>query len=248
MAKQPFGALIIHGFTSSLDCVKGLQPPLSALGLPTRMPVLRGHGAATPDALRGVRWQDWVADGEAALADLLTEVERVIVVGHSMGTLVAINLAADHGDDIDSIVLAAPAIQLASALAPGRPLGFLVPVVRRVLRKWDMPPKRADPALLDNDTNYPWAPMEAIAQLLAFSEQARDRLHEVRVPTLVLQSRADTTVLPVSAEIVLSGIATQSADKRIVWFERTEHEMFLDAETDAVIAAVIDYVRARASG
>lgn len=248
MARQPFGALIIHGFTSSLDCVKGLQPPLAALGLPTRMPVLRGHGRATPDALRGVRWQDWVADGEAALADLLTDVERVIVVAHSMGTLVAINLVADHGSDIDSVVLAAPAVQLASPLAPGRPLGFLVPVVRRVLRKWDMPPKRADPALLHNDTNYPWAPMEAIAQMLGFSKQARDRLPEVNVPTLVLQSRADTTVLPVSAEIVLGGIATQPADKRILWFERTEHEMFLDVEADAVIAAVVDYVRARVSG
>lgn len=248
MANKTFGVLIIHGFTSSLDCVKGLQPPLAALGLPTRMPVLRGHGAATPDALRGVGWQDWVADGEAALADLLTEVERVIVVAHSMGTLVAINLAADHRRDIDSVVLAAPAVQLASPLAPGRPLGFLVPVVRRVLRKWDMPPKRADPALLHNDTNYPWAPMEAIAQMLAFSKQARDRLPEVNVPTLVLQSRADTTVLPVSAEIVLGGIATQPADKRILWFERTEHEMFLDVEADAVIAAVVDYVRARVSG
>lgn len=248
MANKTFGVLIIHGFTSSLDCVKGLQPPLAALGLPTRMPVLRGHGAATPDALRGVRWQDWVADGEAALADLLTEVERVIVVAHSMGTLVAINLAADHRRDIDSVVLAAPAVQLASPLAPGRPLGFLVPVVRRVLRKWDMPPKRADPALVDNDRNYPWAPMEAIAQMLAFSKQARDRLPEVNVPTLVLQSRADTTVLPVSAEIVLGGIAAQPADKRILWFERTEHEMFLDVEADAVIAAVVDYVRARISG
>ncbi len=41
------------------------------------------------------------------------------------------------------------------------------------------------------------------------------------------------------------GIATHPADKRILWFERTEHEMFLDVEADAVIAAVADYVRAR---
>ncbi len=47
----------------------------------------------------------------------------------------------------------------------------------------------------------PWAPMEAIAQMLGFSKQARDRLPEVNVPTLVLQSRADTTVLPVSAGV-----------------------------------------------
>jgi len=55
MAKQPFGALIIHGFTSSLDCVKGLQPPLAALGLPTRMPVLRSR--TTTRTTHGRRWR-----------------------------------------------------------------------------------------------------------------------------------------------------------------------------------------------
>ena len=53
MAKQPYGVLIVHGFTSSLDCVSGIEPPLKALGLPTRMPVLRGHSAESPEALRG---------------------------------------------------------------------------------------------------------------------------------------------------------------------------------------------------
>lgn len=90
--------------------------------------------------------------------------------------------------------------------------------------------------------------MEAIAQMLAFSKQARDRLREVNVPTLALQGRADTTVLLIGAEIVLGDITTQPANKRIFWFERTEHEMFLDAEADAAIATVVDYVRTRISG
>jgi len=96
MSKKPYGVLIIHGFTSSLDCVCEIEPPLKALGLPTRMPVLRGHNAGSPEALRGVTWLDWVADAKSALQDLLTEVERAIIIGHSMGGLVALNLAADH--------------------------------------------------------------------------------------------------------------------------------------------------------
>ncbi len=245
MSKAPLGVLIVHGFTSSLDCVRDIAPPLEAMGLPTRMPVLRGHGADTPEALRGVRWQDWVADAADALRDLLTEVDRAIIVGHSMGTLVTISLAADFGADIDSVVLAAPAVQLASPLAPGRPLGFLVPLVQRVMPKWDMPPNYADPSLAQYDTNYPWAPMEAIAQLLAFSKVARDRLPDVQVPACILQSRNDSTVAPESAEIVYAEIGTPPADKTIVWFEKTEHEMFRDCERDAAVAAVADFVRAR---
>ena len=120
MARQPLGAVILHGFTSSLDCVSPVQAPVEALGLPTRMPVLRGHGAESPDALRGVVWQDWVDDAEAALQDLLTEVECSIVIGHSMGALATLMLAAPHAGDgtSDSIIVVAPAVQLASPVAP----------------------------------------------------------------------------------------------------------------------------------
>ena len=247
MAKQPLGVLIVHGFTSSLDCVRPMQPPIEALGLPTRMPVLRGHGADSPEASLGVVWQDWVDDAEAALQDLLTEVERAIIIGHSMGALVTLTLAANHAgeDTLDSIVLVAPAVQLTSPVAPGRPFSFLLPVVTRVKRRHNMPPVRADKSLEKYDTNYPWAPMSAIEELLIFSSKARERLSEIDVPALIVQSRNDSTVAPESAEIVYAGITTPVQDKRIVWFEQTEHEMFRDCEREAVVDVVVDYVRER---
>lgn len=248
MTRQPLGVLIIHGFTSSVDCVRGIEKGLAPLGLPTRVPLLRGHGADSPEALRGVRWRDWVADAEAALQDLLTEVEKAIVVGHSMGGLITIWLAADHRDEasLDSIVLAAPAVQVTSPLAPGRPLSFLVPLAVRLLDKYEMPPTYADPSLARYDTNYPWAPIDAIEQFLAFSGAARRRLPEVDVPTLIMQSRNDSTVAPESAEIVYKAIATPPADKEIVWFQQTEHEMFRDCEREAAIRTVVDFVQRRA--
>ena len=185
MVKEPLGVLIVHGFTSSLDCVNGIEPPLKALELPTRMSVLPGHGADTPEALRGVTWFDWVAGAEAALTDLLAEVDETIVVGHSMGGLVTLTLAADHGEMIDSIVVAAAAVQLASPLAPGRRLSFLSPLVARLFSKWGLPPVYADPVLARDDTNCPWAPMDAIGSLFEFSSVTRRRLPEVRAPALI---------------------------------------------------------------
>ncbi|MGC9521231.1 MAG: alpha/beta hydrolase [Anaerolineae bacterium] len=247
MTKEPLGVLIIHGFTSSLDCVRGIREGLAPLDVPATMPVLRGHGADSPEALRGVQWEDWVADAEAALQDLLTEAEKVVVVGHSMGGLVTIWLAADHRDEdvLDSIVLAAPAVLVSSPFAPGRPLAFLAPLVARLLDKYDMPPKYADPSLARYDTNYLWAPMEAIQQFLAFAQAARRRLPEVNVPTRILQSRSDSTVVPKSAEVVYQAIATPPTEKEIIWFERTEHEMFRDCEREAAIQAVVDFVEER---
>jgi carboxylesterase len=245
MTKQPFGVLIVHGFSSSLDCVNGVQPPLQALGLPTRMPTLRGHGAGSPDALRGVVWQDWVADAEAALQDLLTQAQRAIIVGHSMGGLVTLTLAAERAEVIDSIVVAAAAVQLASPLAPGRPLHFLAPLVARLRGELDMPPTYADPELVQYDTNYPWVPGDATLSLLEFSKITRLRLPEIRVPALIMQSRNDSTVAPESATIIYEGISTPREQKRLVWFDETEHEMFRDCQRDDTVETVVDWVRER---
>jgi carboxylesterase len=245
MPKGKLGVLVIHGFTSSLDCVSGVEDAIRELGLPTRMPVLRGHSADSPLALKGVTWQDWVSDARAALQDLLTEVEKAVVFGHSMGGLVTLALAADGGGMIDSIVVAAAAIQINSIFAPGRPLSFLAPIVTRVLTRIDMPPVYADPELAAHDTNYRWAPTDAVAALFDFSRAMRARLPDVYVPALIMHSRRDSAISPESAEIIYRRIATPPAEKKIVWFYETEHEMFRDLEREATIRTVVDYVRER---
>ncbi len=247
MSKHPYGVLIIHGFTASLDCVRDVEPPLRALDVPTRMPVLRGHGAESPEALRGVRWPDWVADAEVALKELLDEAERVILFGHSMGGLVALTLAAEYGPKIDSLVVAAPAIQMTSPFAPGKPLRFLAPLFVRLFKKWDLPPLYADMELVKDDTNYMWAPTDTIASFLEFGEKTRQRLTDIQVPTLIMQSHKDTVVAPESANIVYEGIATPAGQKEITWFEVTEHEMFRDCEREAAVQTVVDYVNSRVS-
>jgi carboxylesterase len=246
MSKKPYGVLILHGFTASLDCVREIEPPLKALGLPTRMPVLRGHGAESPQALKGVTWHDWVADAESALQDLLTEVEKVIVIGHSMGGLVTLTLAADHADEIDSIILAAAAVQMTSPMAPGHPFNFLAPVLGVILKKWDFPQDAyADKSLIQYNTNYLWAPIDAVESLLDFSKATRKRLAEVKLPALIIQSHNDSSVAPESAEIIYKQISTPAELKRIAWFEITEHEMFRDCERYAIIDVIANYVRER---
>ncbi len=246
MLKKPhYGVLIIHGFRANLDLVRCLEPPIKSLGLPIRMPLLRGHGAASPAALDGVTWQDWVSDAETALQELLTEVEHVIIVGHSMGGLVALWLAIKYENRIDSVVVSAAAIQLTSQFAPGQRLHWLAPLLARLVKRWTLPAIYADPVLAEGDTKYPWVPTAAIAEVFKFSQVMRPRLSEVTVPILIMQSRRDTTVAPESAEVIYQTISTPSEQKRILWFEATDHEMFRDCERDKAIQAVADYVRER---
>lgn len=246
MSKKPLGVLILHGFTSSLDTVNGLASPLEALKLPYRMPILRGHGAESPEALCGVTWHDWVADAEKALEDLLTEVDKVIVCGFSMGGAVALVLATGKQKGaIDSIVTASVGVKAVSPLAPGRPLSFLKPLVTTFLKKWDFPPVYADPELVKFDTNYKWAPMDSVLSLLDLMQVVEQILPEIKHPILIMHSRIDTLAHPESAEIIYKGISTSAENKQLVWFEKTNHEIFLDCERDAAIKTVVDYVKVR---
>ncbi len=223
--KQTHGILIIHGFAASLDSVRDLQAPLERLHLTVRMPVLRGHGAETPDALRGVTWRDWVSDSEASLRALLKDVDNAIVIGHGMGGMLALILAANNHEGIDSLVLAAASIKLPKPMVTRMRVQVLSPLVQRTFPRWGLPPVYTDKELRKSDTNYHWAPMDAIRSFIELTEVTRGRLDEVTVPTLIIQSRKDRTISDDCPEIIRTGISTPAKLKRIKWFEQSEHEL-----------------------
>jgi len=115
------GALLLHGFTGNPDTMRPLQAPLEALGVEVSLPLLRGHGASSPQALIGVTWADWLDDGADALAELCTRVDRVILVGHSMGALGPWRHQLPMGADGGPALVAGLRLSHQPAAAPGIP-------------------------------------------------------------------------------------------------------------------------------
>lgn len=243
--RAPVGLLLLHGFSGSTATFADLEPELVQAGVVVKAPLLRGHGHDSPQALAGVTWSDWLDDASIALAELRALAGPVIVLGHSMGALIAALLAAEQPAAIDSLVLAATPVRLASPLAPGRPLEFLTPLLGRLLRSWPLPGDYADPVLAASDTSYPWVPMDALLSFLQLSVVVRRRLAEVHQPILILHSRADRIVAPAAVDLLASGLGTPGEQLRVVWFERSGHELFRDCEAEAVIASVLQFVDER---
>jgi carboxylesterase len=65
------------------------------------------------------------------------------------------------------------------------------------------------------------------------------------VPILILHGRNDTQNSPKGAELLYSRISTPEAQKRLVWFEKTDHDMFNDCEWETVINTVGSYIEER---
>lgn len=93
--------LLLHGYTDSCRSFDRLLPHLPA-GLRALAPSQRGHGkAGRPDD--GYGPADLAADA-VALLDALG-IGRAIIVGHSMGSQVALRLALDHPARVRGLVL-----------------------------------------------------------------------------------------------------------------------------------------------
>lgn len=228
------GALVLHGFTSSLDTVKGLAPHLQAAGIPYRMPYLRGHGR-TPEALRGVKWRDWVDDAAAALDDLLSEVDQATIVGLSMGGLVTLSLLLERPQRLGGAVLVAPFLEAAN------PLARYCEVLALFVKKFPAP----KPPAYENYvcTNYTWFPTDSFVQCHRFQKHLEPRLKEITLPLLVLGSTRDTVASPRGVQRVYDSVG--SSQKAIRWFNRTGHEMMQGCEKDAVFAEIMAFLEAR---
>lgn len=111
--------LLLHGFTDCAESYRLLLPHLAGCHLV--IPDLRGHGTSFRGPIGSL---DTLAGDVEAVADALG-LRRVLVVGHSMGALVAITLAARGRVDLSGLVTisgslrpAGPSLQaLAGAMA-----------------------------------------------------------------------------------------------------------------------------------
>ncbi len=234
--------LLIHGFTSGPSAFEFLIPRLLEKDFEPVVPTLRGHGLDSWQKLEGVEWEGWLSDARRALEAIAFEQGSTVVIGHSMGGLLALLLAADHPGQVGGLVLAGAALHLASPFGPGRPLGFLQPLVKRLFRSWDMTPFYTDRSMLSSDRNYRRAPMSSIATFMELVGETKGRLSGVTAPALILQGRRDRRVNWKSADMIANGISTPAAGKRVEILGETDHEMFRDCERNNIIARVLEYL------
>lgn len=228
------GVLLLHGFTGHLNTVNGLVPSLEAAGIPYRMPVLRGHGTRYQD-MRGVTARDWYVDAEKALLDLWHSVDRVVVVGLSMGGLVALELAMRHPDKIAGVATMAAALKFAD------PLSALTPLLSKVVRYWPSPESFNDKSLKVDCKNYPMFATDAFSSLYAYAKQIAARLPEVHVPIRILHSKKDQIIAPESANIIYERVS--SPHREIIWYQQSGHEMGQDLEAAQVFKDVMEFVQ-----
>ncbi len=92
---QPRGALLLHGFTATPHQLREMGEYLAARGVSVLAPRLAGH-ASSPRDLARTTWRDWYLSALDGYDMLRPLVESLWVVGLSLGSLLALYLAAQR--------------------------------------------------------------------------------------------------------------------------------------------------------
>jgi pimeloyl-ACP methyl ester carboxylesterase len=168
---------------------------------------LRSHG-------RGIQGERFslvdCADDVAALVDVL-ELEKVLVAGYSMGSIVAQRVWRQHGSRVSGLVLCATTDRFQLTLAErgfftgmgATMLGLralsrsrtAVHASRAAARALDVEPRDIEEwALAELRSTSPWAVAEAVAAL--GRHHSRPWLGGIDVPTAVVVNRRDRVIAP----------------------------------------------------
>jgi carboxylesterase len=196
------------------------------------MPLLPGHGTQVEDLLP-FGFDDWYETAEAALVTLAERVDRVVVVGLSMGGALTCLLAIEH-PEIAGIACVNPATQVNDEIRA---------TVEAVLADGSdfIPPVGSDIALEGATENaYPATPVPPLLTMFDAADRFATRLGEITCPTLVITSRQDHVVPPSDSEFLAGQVA---GPVEHVWLEQSYHVATIDHDGPEVARRIVEFAQ-----
>jgi alpha-beta hydrolase superfamily lysophospholipase len=248
-SRAPHGTvLVVHGLGEHAERYVRLAADLSTAGWAVQAWDQRGHGAS--EGARGaIAASSSLLDDLALLLRTLRD-ERaprpLVLLGHSMGGVVAARAVAAGDADADALVLSSPAfdlalsrwqrwvLDLAERVAPDRPMhnGIAPQWISRdlqVVRNY-VDDTRVHDRITPRLARFI---VDAGAAVLAAAPYWR-------MPTLLLWAGADRCVAPQGSAAFVAAAPLQWVQARC--FDGLAHEIFNEPERDLVVGALIDWL------
>lgn len=244
--REPVANLVIvHGYAEHSGRYERVGGLLAAEGIAPWAIDLRGHGRSSGERAS-------VEDLDHLLDDTRRVLERAraarpalpaMLLGHSMGGLVATAFALRFPGELAGLVLSGPAVGDPSAIEPLLDLEPLPDVVLssellardpRVGEDYDRDP-----------LNYrgPFR-RETLRSLVAGAHAVRARFAELELPLLLLHGGDDALIEPAASRDLHAGAA--SPDKELAIYPGLRHEVLNEPEGPEITGRIAGWVRERA--
>lgn len=221
------GCLLIHGFTGSPDEVRPLGEELERNGYEVKIPILAGHSGSRKEFSR-VKWKEWVRTAEESLTELYRQSPDVIVVGFSMGGMIAAHLATRY--PVQKLILLSTPL-----FYPNFRQIFMDLWEEWMVSGWRVPAKLWE---------YLWRifiiPKRTVWQFHQLVRNLSLDIPKVKVPTLIIHGNRDDIVHPRSSQAIYNQIAT--TDKALYFLPNSKHMICREQEVDLLKELVLQFI------
>ena len=205
--------LLIHGYTGSPSELRELGERLHYKGYTVQGLLLNGHGT-NPEDLDGVTYEKWTQSVKSAASALKETYGKVVLVGMSMGGLLALDCASTV--PVDGVIVISTPIYLFDWRS------HFLWLAEKVTRSM---------------------PLSGVREFLRLLSTVKKRtLPRVTAPLLIIQSEADRTVRPQSAQYIYEHAA--SPLKRIEMLPQGKHVLTLYKERGLVYQKIDRFLEA----
>ncbi len=251
------GVLLIHGLTGTPNEMRLLGKGLHRAGYTVYGMQLAGHCGSVDDLI-GTTWQDWYESVRVAADFLASRVDRVFVMGLSMGALLSLKLAADHPEKVAGVGALATMfrhdgwsmpfytrfcflLRIFKTLRIGRQ-GFFTEqppygIKDAALRRHIVEQMQAGDSSVAGLTGNPWW---SVAELYALSAQVERQLPSVTSPCLLVHATEDDIAsLQKNAMLVQNKV---SGPVQTLWLEDSYHMVTIDRERRLVIERACNFI------
>lgn len=219
--------LVIHGFCGGLYENEYLVNYLQQFrNLDVYAHTLPGH---EKDFLGKIDYNEWINDSEKHLKELCNKYSRVILIGHSMGGVIASYLATKY--KVKKLVLIAPAFDYFNFEQNKEDLKDIKGIVN----------EKDNTIYKDIATKLIRYSPFVLNEFRKLVNEYKECVKNIKCPTLIIHGTDDEIVKIESSEYVYNNIS--SSKKHLKLFEGARHRVFLGDKKEEISLYIYKFIR-----
>ncbi|MDX1448457.1 MAG: alpha/beta hydrolase [Acidimicrobiia bacterium] len=234
--------VLCHGLAEHSGRYEAVGTQLAAAGYGVTAYDQIGFGASGGERAWVDQWSDVLDQIQRHVEDAKSTGEPVILLGHSVGGLLALEYALSERPQPDLLILSSPALN-----GGARWQRITAPILAAIAPKLRVPNAvkgsqlSRDPAVGDAYFADPLVETKTTTrygnEVFTAIERVRGAVSGLGVPTLVLHGAADTLVPP-QGSALLGELPT--VERRL--YPALRHELFNEPEGPEIVAEVVDWI------
>lgn len=250
--------MLVHGLGEHAGRYGNLYNHLLPLGYEIYAPDLRGHGLSEGKRGHVNRFTEFIDDLEALRKKIDDERPREcnleagnIMIGHSMGGLIALKYALEHQDKLRAVIVSGPALHIAADVPAWKT--SLGKILSGIVPKFSMP-NEVDPGLLSHDPQvapqYEKDPLvhnmvstRWYTEFVGTMDEVHSRAGEMEIPILIMHGGDDRLTGTEGSKRFYDNCG--SPDKTLKIYEGMYHEIYNETDHRQVMADLEKWLKER---